>query len=248
MNNVYLLSLLIPLAHTSVFAADMPSLQMGIKGLHSVYDTSSQEKDAIGLEGWLGLEWHALQAEVGMGSFAMGQDESVNPFFFRAKYAFDIAPNTQLYAGGGGAVLSGTLRPLMSVGLTYQMTPSFAVDAGYQLLMNPPSLEGDMAMFGLGIVYRPQTVALEEIPMEDSGRYLSPAPTASTPKVIPEPVCETVNKTHTVKTGEYLIRIADRYHVSLAQLLSWNEQRFLGQNINLIYPEEQLNYQISICK
>ncbi len=246
MNNVLSFFLFLTTSTTALASADLSTFYVGGKGLHSVYE-SSQEKDAVGIEGRLGVEWRYLQAELGLASLALGKDESINPFVFRVKSAFEVAPDTRLYVGGGGAAIDGTVRPEVSAGLMYQMTPSWSVDAGYQMLLNAPSLNDDVVSFGLGIVYRPLVDAVKVIPDEE----VLPSPSdLFTPEVdvIPVPVCEVVTNSHVVVEGDYLIKIAHRYQMPLLQLLSLNERRLSERNIDLIYPGEVIYYQTFECK
>ncbi|WP_407531814.1 LysM peptidoglycan-binding domain-containing protein [Vibrio parahaemolyticus] len=228
-----------------VFSQSLP-FSMGVKGLYSVYDSPTAEQDAWGVEGTVGLEYQGFNAEVGVGYIGLGQSESITPVTIQLKRPFEVAADTHLYLGGGGSWLSGEVRPALSAGLLYQVSPSWRVDVGYQALLNVPDLGSDWFSFGLGVVYRtPSTPMEQEVPVEDVG-YLLPMPEPV--ESVPVAQCQTETKMHQVMPGDYLIKIAKQYEITLSDLLMWNDFKFTGRDINLIYPKESVVYKITICQ
>lgn len=224
-------------------------LSAGVKGLYTVYDTAHAEEDAFGMEGFVGLEYQGVHAELALGSLAFGQSDAWVPMTLRAKYPFDVAPNTQVYLGAGGSWVSDSVRPSLSGGVLYQVSPSWWVDAGYQALLNAPDVGADWLSFGVGVVYRmPPSPTEWDVPIDEEGGYLSPESESVIQVTEPEVQCQNIELSHLVEPGDNLSKIAKRYDLTLEVLIAWNKTLFQERSVNLIYPLERIIYQITECQ
>lgn len=249
MKNIKLFSLLISLSSV-VYAQDdylLSPYQMSAGAAFSVLD-EVKESESIGYEAMVGYRLRDyLLLEAGLAHYNLSDStrEDFTPMVIRFKTMIPVSDYASLYIGGGAAY-DGESSPLLTGGVHYRIDHNWYMDIGYQGIFNIESVDSDLYSFNVSFVY--QFSSKEKVvPIVEAAPIVPVVKEKEVSKVVETvDVCVKKSDTYKVKEGDYLVRIANRHHMTLEFFLKINAQ-FDHRNIDLIYPGEIITYSYIEC-
>ncbi len=213
----------------------------------SVLDDNKKNSEAFGVEAMLGAEFDkGVLIEGGYQNFNLIRNDLVelDAWTLRVNWKYPVSDYASVYAGGGGALVDSDFSPSAQLGIQYQLSRNWVADISYLGIFDIDKVDDDLYSLNLSLAYRfPSSVPLvvDEMPNVI-------APVKSPVTIMPQPsICAMEKRKYTLVKGDFLIKVANTYEMSLAQLIYLNPQLH-GRDLNLVYPGESVKVSsVEVC-
>lgn len=241
----------------STSAKELP-IQMSGGATFSAYDDNMGQTEALGYRASVGYNMNEnVLLELGYADFSAFSNpkiDSLRAMMIETDLLVPVSDFASLYAGIGGALSSDDTNFTASLGLKYQLSQNWYADIGYQGIFDLVRQQDDLYAFNALLVYRFSSNEVTESlsdtnprpnvaqPVEDPTQVT----TAETQlvSIVPvkkAPTCQHRLIEYRVVSGDYLLKIARKFDISLDELVEANPN-FNNRDLNLIYPGEEIVY------
>ncbi|HHI4976846.1 TPA: porin family protein [Vibrio parahaemolyticus] len=230
-----------------IFQPSAYYLKGGINFL--VRDDNKKNSEAFGVEAMLGAEFDkGIFIEGGYQNFSLIRNDLVDldAWALRVNWKYPVSDYASVYAGGGGTLVDSDFSPSAQLGIQYQISRNWVADISYLSIFDIDKVDDDLYSLNLSFVYRfPSSVP---VVVDETPNVIAPVikPPAT---IMPQPpICMMKKRKYILVKGDFLIKVADTYEMSLAQLICLNSQLH-GRDLNLVYPGESINVSSAkVCK
>ncbi|MGI9875938.1 LysM peptidoglycan-binding domain-containing protein [Vibrio chagasii] len=243
-----------------VSAEELP-IQMSGGMTFSAFDDNMGQTEALGYKAAVGYNINKnVLFELGYADFSAFSEPEIDGLravMIETDLLLPVSDFASLYAGIGGALSSDDTNLTASLGLKYQLDQNWYADLGYQGVFDLVRQQDDLYAFNALLVYRfsSNEAVLSEVnprpnvqqPVEESTQVTtSETQLASIVPIKKAPSCQQRLIEYRVVSGDYLLKIARTFDVSLEELVDAN-LNFNNRDLNLIYPGEKISYPQLVC-
>ncbi|QUJ69961.1 LysM peptidoglycan-binding domain-containing protein (plasmid) [Photobacterium sp. GJ3] len=216
----------------------------------------SEDEVSYGMDinaGYLFNDYLSIEAAYGLDNGLLGGEDFNHGDLHLIGY-IPLSDSFRFYLGGGGTSFSGDILASGQVGLKYALADDFDINTGYKFYAKPDSWGKFIESFNIGFVYyfgqknrnqqvsssRPaqaeeikvEQVIVQSVPKEESLRtsVLNCIESSSRNLIV-----------HTVKEGEWLLKIRRKYQMTLSEFMNLN-QGYINhlKNKNIIQPGDKI--------
>jgi hypothetical protein len=246
----------------SASAQELP-IQMSGGMTFSAFDDNMGQTEALGYKVSVGYNINEnVLFELGYADFSAFSEpkkDSLEAIMIETDLLLPVSDFASLYAGVGGAISSDDTNLTASLGLKYQLSQNWSADLGYQGVFDLVRQQDDLYAFNALLVYRfSRNEAAEGLSDINPRPNIDQLVEESTQVTMPEtqlvsivpikkaPSCQQRLIEYRVASGDYLLKIARTFDISLEELLNAN-LNFNNRDLNLIYPGEKIVYPKLFC-
>ncbi|WP_373953915.1 outer membrane beta-barrel protein [Vibrio pomeroyi] len=253
-----MLSIIAMFLSISVSSEELP-IQMSGGMTFSAFDDNMGQTEALGYKAAVGYNVNEnLLFELGYADFSAFSEQEIDSLravMIETDLLLPVSDFASLYAGIGGALSNDDTNFTASLGLKYQLGQNWYADLGYQGVFDLVRQQDDLYTFNALLVYRFSSNEAEEVLSEVNPRPNVQQPTQVTTSetqlasIVPikkAPSCQQRLIEYRVVSGDYLLKIARTFDISLEELVDAN-LNLNNRDLNLIYPGEKITYPQLVC-